>query len=332
MLRSLILFACAALAQGALLPDQMGAFRKGPARDVAAPDPALYAEYGLNATEQAEFVSPDRRFMITAWRSKDSTGALGIFDLLRPAEGEPSPVAKLAEGTTDGLTFVYGNYVFEISGSIPGPGELDELFAHLPELDQTPLPSLAFDLPQKDLIPNSERYIIGPEALQRFAPQIAPSLAAFHLGAEAQFGKYRTRKGVMSLLIFSYPTPSMARERVIELQKVAGAVVKRSGPLVAITVAPPNADDAERVLAGVQYRAFLTLNQQIPVNQTQTFAKMILNMFIFAGFLIGLCLIGGVGFGGFRILARKMGKPDRDDGMIVLHLTDKPQIASASNK
>ena len=332
MLRSLILISFAACANAAVLPDQMGAFRKGPAAAVAAPDPALYAEYGLDAVEQADFISEDRRFTITAWKLKDSTGALGLYDVLRPADAKPSTVAKLAGATADGVTFAYGNYVFQIKGSVPGPGELEELFTHLHDLDQAPLPTLAFDLPEENLIPNSERYILGPEALQRFEPRIPPSVAAFHLGAEAQFGKYRTRKGTMAVLIFSYPTPNIARERLIELQKIAGAVAKRSGPLVAVTIDPANADDAERVLAKVQYRAVLTLNQKIPTNETQTFAKLILNIFVLAGVLIGICLIAGVGFGGFRVLARKMGKPVGDEGIIELHLTDKPEAAPATNK
>ena len=39
------------------------------------------------------------------------------------------------------------------------------------------------DLPADGLIPNSERYILGPVSLDRFEPRIPPSVAAFHLGS-----------------------------------------------------------------------------------------------------------------------------------------------------
>ena len=91
------------------------------------------------------------------------------------------------------------------------------------------------------LIPNSERYILGPVSLARFEPRIAPSLAAFHLGTEAQLGRYRTPKGDLTLAIFSYPTPNIARERQEEFPKVPGTIAKRSGPLVGVVVQPPDA-------------------------------------------------------------------------------------------
>ena len=55
MLRSLIGagFLAAALARGAIFPDQIGSFKKGPARTVSVADVALYDEYGFDGTEQA---------------------------------------------------------------------------------------------------------------------------------------------------------------------------------------------------------------------------------------------------------------------------------------
>ena len=40
------------------------------------------------------------------------------------------------------------------------------------------------------------------------------------MGAEAQFGQYQTPKGPLKLIIFDYPTPSMAREQAVEFQKI----------------------------------------------------------------------------------------------------------------
>src|SRR5439155_4631547 len=114
-------------------------------------------------------------------------------------------------------------------GYKPQVPELEPLFQALPKLDQSPLPALKGYLPSDNLIPNSERYVTGPVGLEEFDPGIPAGVAAFHLGSEAQIGSFRAGSGEMKLAIFSYPTPNIARERLPEMQKLPGALAKRSG-------------------------------------------------------------------------------------------------------
>ena len=322
MLRSLIGagFLAAALARGAIFPDQIGSFKKGPARTVSVADVALYDEYGFDGTEQAEYISTEKRFTATAWRFRDSTGAMALFEARRPAGATPWNLGKLSVRTSDGFIFAYGNYVFQFSGAAPDRAEIEPLYANLPKLEQSPLPALMAYLPSGGLVSNSERYIVGPVSLERFEPRIAPSVAAFHLGAEAQLGKYRTSKGLLTLAIFNYPTPSLARERAAEFQKIPGAVVKRAGPLAAVIVAPPDPDAAERILAQVKYNENLTWNEKVPVNPAKGLASLILNIFVLCGILLALCLIAGIGFAAVRILARRLGRTEEAGAMILLRL------------
>jgi hypothetical protein len=324
MLRRLILagiFALVCVAQGPMFPDQIGAFKKGPPRAMSVPDRALYEEYGLEAMEQAEYTSPENHFTATAWRLRDSTGALALFEARRPPGATPANLAKLSVRTSDGCIFAYGNYVFQFTGTaFPEAAELEQLYAALPRLEQSPLPALMGFLPAQDLVPNSERYVVGPVSLERFEPRIPPSVAAFHLGSEAQVGKYKTENGQLTLAIFDYPSPGLARERAAEFQKIPGAVVKRTGSLIAVTIAPPDADAAERVLARVNYDANVTWNEKVPVNEARGMARLLVNIFILSGILVLLSVIAGVGFGGFRVLARKMGRKEEFDAMIVLGL------------
>ncbi len=309
-------------ASAAIFPDQVGDFKKGPPKTIGIPDHALYEEVGLNATEQVEYTTPGKKFMATAWRLNDSTGALALFESRRPSGAEPAALTKLSCTTSDGIIFAFGNYVFQVTGAVPEPPVLKELYAHLPKLEQSPLPALMSYLPPEALIPNSERYIVGPVSLERFASKIPPSVAGFHVGAEAQLGRYRTSKGPMTLVIFSYPTPSLARERTEELQKMPDSLARRVGSLAAVILGPPDLDAAERLLAKIHYEQNLTWNEKVPVNPAQGMAKILLNIFVLAGILLGLCVITGIGFGGFRILARKMGRKGVDE-MILLHLRDK---------
>jgi hypothetical protein len=113
-------------------------------------------------------------------------------------------------------------------------------------------------------------------------------------------------------------------ERYNEFQKLSGAVAKRAGPMLAVTVNPPDADAAERVLAQIQYNVNLTWNESLGGPTIKDSAKMILTIVALAGIILLLCLAGGIGFGAFRVVLRKMGwQGPEADKMIVLHLGDK---------
>ena len=318
MLRAIALLVFAASAHAAIFPDTLGIYKKIAPKTVSALDQALYDEYGLDGSEQAEYIAPKKHFMATAWRFRDSTGAMATFESRRSPGSEP--LGKLSFRTPDGLIFAYGNYVFELTGDVPPPQTLTQLYAHVPKFENSPLPVLMSDLPPDGLVPNSERYILGPVSLDRFDPKIPPSVAAFHLGSEGVVGKYRTNKGLLTLAIFDYPTPNLARDRYQEFQKIPRAVDRRVGDLVAVTIDPPDADAAERVLSSVKYEANITSNQHVPVNDTLDKVKFILNVFIFSGLLIALCLAAGLLYGGFRVLSRKMNRGEDPDALITLHL------------
>jgi hypothetical protein len=220
--------------------------------------------------------------------------------------------------TSDGVIFTFGNYVLQITGELPESNELSPLFALLPKLENAPLPPLLAYMPKEGLEANSERYILGPVSLQRFAPGIPPSSAAFRLGAEAESARYQGPKGPVSLTLFAYPTPSMAREQAIEFQKIPGAMVKRTGYMLAVILSPSDADTAERLLAKINSQFTVTLNEQTSQSQAKGLASMILNVFVLAGIVLGLCIIGGVGFGGYRIMSRKLWRKNDPGAMIVL--------------
>src|SRR5579872_2238559 len=124
MLRQLVLVVAGVLPLGAaILPDQIGDFAKSETKALAPQDPALYREYGFVASEQAQYTAPDKqsskRFAISAWRMRDSTGALGLFEARRPADAAQGKLSALSAKTPDGAIFAYGNYVFQVSGAVP---------------------------------------------------------------------------------------------------------------------------------------------------------------------------------------------------------------------
>ena len=311
----------ASLLPGAIWPEQLWEHKRTAIKAVtlAPADKALWDEYGLEAAEEAQYGA----WKGVGYRLKDPTSAFGVYQWLKPGEAQPSPLEKHAVQTATRAFLLKGNFVLDFLGRVPAQQEVDILHVQLARLDQSALPSLPMFMPAANSIPGSERYVIGPAGLARFEPRIAPSVAAFSMGAEAQLTRYRTPKGDANLALFYYPTPQIARERVVEFQKIAGAVAKRSGPLVALTLAAPDADEAEKLLAKVNYQATITWNEK-PAKPEPSPAELILGIFLNIGILVGAALLSGLAYGGIRVGWRKLrGRTEEDDAMLTLRLGDK---------
>jgi hypothetical protein len=324
MLRSIAIGALlAAAAQATIWPEQLADLHRVSLTPLnLTEDRAVWEEYGLEAAEQAVYESPRGNCTATGWRLKDPTGALAVFQWKAPAGAKPSDLEKIAVQAGNRLLLTIGNYVLQYDGVVPTLEQVQLMYVTLPYLDRAALPALTGFLPRRDLVEGSRRFVIGPASLEKFEPRLRPSLAGFHLGAEAQLGRYSIDGAPMNLAIFSYPTPHIARERAAEFEKVPGAVVKRSGPLVAITLEPPSPDAAEKLLARVNYQATITWNER-PLKPEPSVAEFLITAFTFIGLMAGFTILAGVGYAGFRIAMRKWsGQPDNEP-MVTLHLSDR---------
>jgi hypothetical protein len=307
------------LAGAAILPDSIGAYHRTAVSQPTLTGRDLWDEYGLHEYESATYENGAAKFTAAAYQLQDSTGAMAAFNWQRPPNAKVSSAAVYAAETPTALTLVRGNFLLSFDGYKPAAPELSALADALIHVDGTPFPTLPGFLPAQDLVPNSERYITGPTSLQKFDPKVPPSVAAFHYGSEAALGVFHSPKGDLTLAVFKYPTPQIAMDRVTAFQNIPGAVAKRSGPLVAVVVAPPDPDEAERLLAQVQYRVEITQQEHIPTRR-DNIGNLVVNAFILVGILLVFCVVGGLGVGGLKWLRRR-GKEDPDgDTMISLHL------------
>lgn len=322
MTRLLLTLLIPAVSFAGLWPDTFGAFHRTSAKPLVVSDRPLWDECGFQQAEQAEYEVEARKFTGIAYRLQDSTGALSAFDWQRPADAKPSKLGKLAVESGDSVILAYGNYLLSFQGYKPSVAEIEALIQTVPKLEQSPLPALSGYLPEKGLVPNSERYITGPVGLEKFAPGISPSTAAFHFGTEGQLATFQAPTGEMKLVIFSYPTPHIARERIVDFQRISGAMAKRAGPLVAVVLNPPNPDDAERLLAQIRYAPTLTLDEHVP-GPKDNIGNLVINAFKLTGLLLIFCLVAGLSFGGFRALVRRAMPGGEPESVISLHLTDQ---------
>jgi len=314
-----LLLLAPALCMGAILPDTIGPYHQAGTTAVTVADKPLWDEYGLRAAESTVYVDGASKFTVTAYQLQDSTGAMAAFEWQRPEKARDSKLAPLAVETPKDLLLAHGNYILNFAGYKPQPPELEQLYGGLKNVDLTSLPTLPGHLPDEDVVAGSERYVIGPEGLAKFDPGIPPAVAAFHLGAEASIATFHSSKGDLRLAIFEYPTFQIAMQRIVDFQKLPGAVAKRSGPLVAVTLSPPDPNEAERLLDKVQYHADVTMQQHIPTKK-DNIGDLVVNAFILTGLLLIIPVAGGLMVGGVRLWQRR-GSHDPDANTIVsLHL------------
>jgi hypothetical protein len=328
--KKLLLFALflPAVAGAAMLPDTIGEWKKGAATTAAVPDPKVWREYGLQDSEAAPYTAGptgSRTYSISAYRFDDATGALAAFDQIRPEDAKPITVTGLGVENTNDEVVAVGNYLFFFKDYKPRVEELNHVVGTVPRYSPSPLPTLPKYLPA-GAVANSERYITGPDSLARFAPSIPPSTAAFHFNAEAELAKYGASGGVTgketTLIVFSYPTMEMARDRIAHFAEIPRAMAKRTGPLIAVALDPSNPDDAERLLSRIKYQAEITLSEHVPTLKDNP-ANLFLNIFVLCLVLAGFCVVSGLLVGGIRILFRRAGASGEGDNMISLHLSGR---------
>ena len=311
----------AAGAWAGIWPEQLGAGKRTSVAPVQISDQKLWSEYGLQESEHAEYSVGTEQFAANAYRLQDPTAALAAFYWLRPRNAVASPLEKLSGETANELIVTHGNYVLEFQGFKPAAKDLQGLYQQLPKLDESPLPALINYLPSGGLIPNSERYIIGPVSLENFYPGIQAGVAAFHLGSEAGIAAFRSGSREMKLAVFSFPTPNLARERLAEIQKLPGAFAKRSGPLVAVILSPSSPDDAERLLSQVRYQATISWTEYVP-SRRDNIGNLVINAFILIGVLLAFSTVVGLAYGWLRVLLRR-GRAEDPGALTVLHLHDR---------
>jgi hypothetical protein len=320
MLRCLILALSSISLSAALLPEQFAEFKRESVSSAVIADRPVWDEFGLAESEGATFSAGGRKITVTAYRMKDPTGAFAAFQWQRPSNAASGVSSASFPG---GILVVHANYLIDIAGKVH-PSEQEALYDKLPRLVRSSLPTLSGYLPGKGLVPNSERYVLGPASLARFEPRISSPLAAFEMGAEGQIARYRTGSGDVQLSVFSYPTPQIASARLQEFGKLPDAFARRSGPLVA--VAFPKSADANSLIERVSYEPRVSWTEQpapAQKNTAQDAAQMILAILILAGVLIAASVLLGMIFGGFRIALGRFGIETAHNSLTTLNIDRK---------
>ena len=301
-----VLLLLPALLGADILPEALGEFTRTSLEPREAPDVALYEEFGFEESADAVYeTASGQRAEVMAARFYDDTGAFSAYLWQRPAAGAPDSYGKRAWKGPESTLIHFGNYVLEIRGDMPAEDDIELMLAYLPKVRVTPDPPMLAYMPTDGMAAATQKHILGPEALQRVAPEVSPSAAGFHFGAEAQFAQYDIDGAKERLLLFSYPTPQMAREQVEKFHEQGDLVAKRAGPMIAAVVGAANPDTAQRLLAKIRYEAAVTPTYD-PPGRHDNVGTLILDILILCAVLAGLSIVGGILVAGGRIFAGRV--------------------------
>ncbi len=327
-----------------------GAAQKG--TDSTTADPAnaeVLKEYRFSDLESATFTRDDGRTLkIRAARFVDASGAFGAYTFYLQPNMTREQIGDQAASLNDRVLFYRGHILIDAQFSKESPmsgAELRELAGALPRPGGSTgnLPTFIDFMPRRDYVANTQKYVMGPVALDKVNAPVSAALVDFGASAEASLGHYTTPSGEATLMLISYPTPQLAAEHLRKIDaahqlaqpqtgisEITGSGTffdKRTGPIVAIASGGISDSDAKSLLGRVNYEANVTWNTPSENSQVQDLYKLILNIVVLCAILAGLAIIAGVAFGGFRILMKRLYPDrvfDRPEQMefISLHLTE----------
>jgi hypothetical protein len=342
---SFFLVVCAAIpasAQG-LLPQSFAGWTAGTASapPAAFKNPvadAVAREYGIVSGERVMYSRAGETLEVSVCRMRDPSGAYGLYSYLRsPEMTHPSP-GDHAVMSRDRAILLDGNLVLDVRGTdLQRFGrDLNALIATVtPKSEQGPLPTLTEHLPVKGFVDRSDKYVLGPVALEEFFPVSDDDWLGFSHGAEAEVAKYRVDGRELNLLIADFPTPQVAQKRLVDLQQLyhmnpaspdgnpSPLFAKRSITLLAIVSGARTQAEADQLLGLVQSGSEVTWNEPTFQFKEPSIGAMIVGSIVGAGVLCMFAVVAGIAFGGFRLIIKRYFPDkvfDRSSTMQVLQL------------
>jgi hypothetical protein len=339
-LATVLLAVSPAFAQGILAPSLGGWTAQGPRATeltMNSGQASAFREYGYVSGEAQSYSRESDRIDVSVYRFKDPSGAYGAYSFLRQPDMAKADLTEHSSMSADRALALIGNLVLDVQGTGVAKTEpqLKSLVAAAAsQAEDGMLPSLWGHLPEKDIVPRSDRYILGPQALNQLFPGNLGDSLGFQNGAEAELAHYRLDGQDAELLIADFPTPQLAQQQLATLQKKfnvngsnpeAGSLLyaKRAITLLAIVAGAPNQADAESLLGGVHSGTELTWNEPTFQFKEPRIEMMIVGSIVGSGVICLFALIAGLSFGGLRLLVKRVlpGKVfDRSDHLQVLQL------------
>lgn len=355
-------FAAGGATPASILPHSFGGWHLAtPAQTSAnaeSADPtnaALLKEYGFTDFAGGTYSRADGRTLkIKAARFEDASGAYGAFTFYKMPEMLNEKIGDQGASLNERILFYRGNILVDAVFqrlSAMSAAELRELADALPRPigSIANLPVLPTYLPKESSIENTEKYVVGPLALEATRAPLPVSYVDFSKGAEVVLGGYNLAGSPAKLMLISYPTPQIAESQLKQIQSAQQAhqldsivTAKRTGPILVLASGSVSVGDAKSLVSDVNYDADVTWNERTNFTRRDNAANLIVGVILLAAMVCGISIVAGIAFGGFRLAMKRLlpGKVfDRPEDIefISLHLSDnteksaKPGVSSSIN-
>jgi len=277
-------------------------------------------EYGFAGGEQASYAQGSQTLEVQLYKMKDPSGAYGEYSYQRVPGMERANVTDHSAITPDRALVLTGNLVIDIQGTnLPAhTADVKALVNAVAKHEQDgPLPTLWEDLPRKNVVEGTDRYILGPQTLDQLFPGQLGKSIDFSNGAEAEVAQYRVDGHDATLLIVDFPTPQMAESMLANIQKkfnVNGSqpgsnspalFAARSLTLLAVVAGAPSQKEADALLAQVQPGTVLTWNEPTFQFKEPSIEVMVVGAIEGTGVICLFALIAGLAFGGLRLMVKR---------------------------
>ncbi len=331
----------AAIVPQQILPQQFEGWQmQGSAQTSTNPavaDPTtvgILKEYRFSDAANAIYARDDGRTLkIHAMRFADASGAFGAYTFYLQRRMTPDPATKEEDKIGDQAAFLGQRVLFyrgnvlvdaQFSRESAMSGDQMRMLARAlprPSGNAANLPTFIEFMPRRGYVANTQKYVMGPEALVALAAPVSADLVDFNVSSEVTLGSYETPSGEATVMLISYPTTKLAAlhlQRIDAARKVARPetavasvdssgpfVDKRTGPLVVIVSGDVSDSDAKSLLGLVNYEASVTWNQRTDNPEARDLYALFLNIVVLCGILGGLAVVAGVAFGGIRILMKR---------------------------
>ena len=277
-------------------------------------------EYGFAGGEQASYTQGSQTLEVALYKMKDPSGAYGEYSYQRVPGMERANLTDHSVITPDRALVLKGNLVVDIQGKslTARAADLQVLVNSVAQHAQDgPLPALWQDLPQKNIVEGTDRYILGPQTLDQLFPGGLGRSVDFSNGAEAELAQYRAGGHDATLLIVDFPTPQMAESMLANIQKnfnVNGSkpgsnapafFAARSLTLLAVVAGAPSEKEADALLGQVQPGTVLTWNEPTFQFKEPSIGVMVVGTIEGTGVICLFAVIAGLAFGGLRVVVKR---------------------------
>jgi len=327
VLLAVALFAMPAGAQS-ILPSSFAGWTQKSAASFTPPSgaaAAAAAEYGFSSGTQSAYAHGSDQLNVTLYRMKDPSAAYGEYSYLRTPDMRYANLGAYCAISDSRALVLDGNLLLDIEGR--GLPKLDSSLKSLvgaiaPHAEQGALPTLMNDLPAKGLVPETDRYVLGPVVLNQLFPVAMGNSLGFSDGAEAEIAKYRADGQDLMLLLVDYPTPQFASMKLKQLKQqfdindsqnnnASTPLYAKRGLTSLIFVAGAKSQaQASALLGNVKSGEVLTWNEPTFQFTQPGIGAVVVGTIVGSGIICLFALISGLAFGGVRLVVKRA-LPDR---------------------